>query len=51
MLQPFSLICGWPWKITSDQESQLESAAGKSLSWWWEMKDPLMERAGKFNFT
>ena len=36
--------------MTSDLGSQLESAAGKLLLWWTEMKDSRLEVVGKINF-
>ena len=51
MLKHFSSIRGWPVRLMSDPRSQLESAAGKLSSWWWDMKDSMMEMVGKFNLT
>ena len=50
MLRRFGALRGWPRKITSDPGSQLESASGKMAVWWDEMKDPLLDFAGKNSF-
>ena len=50
MLRRFGALRGWPRMITSDPGSQLESASGKMAVWWDEMKDPLLDFAGKNKF-
>ena len=45
MLKPFLSV-----RMSSDPGSQLKSAAGKMSLCWSEMKDSMMEVAGKYNF-
>ena len=47
MLWKFAANHGWPSKICADPGSQLESAAGKMVNWWSNMKDKLQEAASE----